>query len=69
MDYSMRNSKMDIRPGARERIAEKLKDLPKINQERPCKKCIYYNSTHVVQCAYRDCDFYHSAFVPVAETK
>ena len=60
-----------ILPGARERIEQRVKDIPKINKERPCKNCIHYTKAYSIwHCALssKDCDFYHSAFKPVYKT-
>lgn len=54
-----------IEPGAAERIAERLKDLPKINKERPCIRCLHWDKNRVVKCLlpFGKCDFHHSAFI------
>lgn len=53
-----------MQQGAKERVSQRLKDIAKINQERPCSKCFYYARDKSVKCATTSCDFYHSAFKP-----
>ena len=62
-------SEIPIEPGAYERIQEKLKDIPKINKERPCKNCAYYRESMSIKCrlAAGNCDFYHSSYRPISE--
>ena len=48
--------------GAKERVAQKLKDIEQIKKERPCKKCAHYSKEKTVKCNCTTCDFYHSAF-------
>lgn len=56
-----------VEPGAKERIQEKLKDIPQINRERPCINCVHYYQTRMVHCALASghCDFHHSAYEPI----
>ena len=55
-----------IAPGAKERIEERLKQLPEINKNRPCKKCIYYNPDCLIRCrANLSCNFNHDRFVEI----
>lgn len=52
-----------IEPGARERIAERLKDIPEINKERPCWKCAFFNRNCIISCRSTNCNFNHDSFV------
>jgi hypothetical protein len=55
-----------IAPGAKERIERRLKDLPEINKNRPCKNCLYYDGNYAIRCrAHNLCNFNHDQFVPV----
>ena len=64
MSYYHSYTPIEVEPGAEERIAKRLKDLPKINQERPCEKCIHWDRYRIIRCTlqFGKCDFYHSAF-------
>ena len=56
-----------VEPGAKERIQEKLKDVPQINEERPCENCIHYYHYKLIRCSLSigSCDFHHSAYKPI----
>lgn len=54
-----------IEPGARERIAKRLKDIPEINKNRPCHKCFYFNPNCIISCRASDCNFNHDKFTEV----
>ena len=53
----------NVAPGAKERIEKRLKDIPEINKNRPCKKCVYFNSNSIITCrsSYK-CNFNHDRF-------
>ena len=55
--------------GATHRIKEKLKAIPKINQERPCSTCAHNYRYRVIRCGLQAslCDFYHSGYKPISE--
>lgn len=53
---------VDVLPGAKERIEARLKDLPEINKNRPCKKCIHYRENCIISCGLNGCNFHHSGF-------
>ncbi len=57
-----------VAPGARERIEERLKDIPRINQERPCSKCLFWDNGKLIKCSrpIDYCDFEHSGFKEIA---
>ena len=57
-----------IESGAKDRIAFKLKDVERINIERPCPKCSHYSKDKSVKCTSTRCNFYHSDYNPI-ETK
>lgn len=51
------------RPGAKERIEERLKELPRINKERPCPKCTHYDRSYLIKCRSTiPCNFSHDQF-------
>ena len=56
-----------VLPGAKERIAEKLKKLPEINKLRPCKKCVYstYGTATIIGNTCGSCNFNHDRFTPI----
>lgn len=60
-------SEQTIRPGARERISAGIKDIPKINKERPCKNCAYHQTGGMWSCTAPNgfCDFYHKGYTPI----
>lgn len=64
MSYYHSYTLEEIEPGAAERIAERLKDLPQINRERPCNRCMHWDRYRVIKCTLQlgKCDFHHSAF-------
>lgn len=54
-----------IQPGAKERIAEKMKKLEEINRERPCSECIWHNSKSIYttcNASVGSCNFNHDNF-------
>jgi len=55
--------------GAKERLAEKLKDVERINKERPCKNCSHYARERQIKCTLPPsrCNFYHSGYDPIQE--
>lgn len=57
-----------IQSGAKDRITSKLKDVERINNERPCSNCSRYSKDKSVKCLSTRCDFYHSDYNPI-ETK
>lgn len=70
MSYHMPFKETVVEPGARERIESKIKDIPKINEERPCSKCVHYYRDKMIKCnlPLGACDFYHSAFKLITES-
>ena len=53
-----------IEPGAKERIEKKLKMLPEININRPCRKCIHYDPSCLISCrSSLECNFNHDRFI------
>ena len=58
-----------VEPGANERIQERLKDIPKINSERPCTNCKHYYHYRLIRCGLPlgQCDFHHSAYEPISQ--
>lgn len=53
-----------LEPGAKDRIESRLKDLDKINKERPCYKCIFNHPKKLISCASpKKCNFYHDQFI------
>lgn len=56
-----------MQQGARDRVSQKLKDIEKINKERPCSKCIYYSKEKLIKCGSTTCDFYHNAFKSIED--
>lgn len=57
-----------IESATKDRIASKLKDIERINTERPCSNCSRYSKDKSVKCKSTRCDFYHSDYDPI-ETK
>lgn len=54
-----------IEPGAKERIEERLKKVPEINENRPCKKCVYHSPASLISCRSNvSCNFNHDKFKP-----
>ena len=47
---------------------QRLKDIPKINKERPCNTCVNYRINSLVHCrlAAGNCNFYHNKYMPSA---
>ena len=60
-------SEHTILPGARERINAGLKDIPKINKERPCSNCVHHQTGGMWSCSASAsaCDFYHKGYTPI----
>ena len=50
-----------------DRLDEKLKDIERINKERPCKNCSHYVRERQIKCSASSsaCDFYHSGYDPI----
>ena len=59
-----------IEPGAKERIEKRLKDIPEINKNRPCRKCIHYNPCGLLTCkSTKACNFNHDGFADGMKSK
>lgn len=71
MSYYAPFKEVVIEPGAKERIEKRLKDISKINEERPCSKCVHHYHYKMIRCSLSlgACDFYHSAFKPMTESE
>ena len=70
MSYRMPFKEIHIEPNANDRISEKIKDIPRINKERPCKNCMHYNPYKLIHCrlSLGNCNFYHSAYKPISSS-
>lgn len=71
MSYYTPFKEVVVEPGAKERIENKLKDISKINEERPCSKCSHYCHNKMIRCSLSlgACDFCHSAFNSTTESE
>ena len=58
-----------IQQGAKDRVAQKLKDIDRIKKERPCTKCANYSKEKTIKCSSTMCDFYHNAFKPIEQNE
>lgn len=58
-------------PTKQETLNQKIKDIKRINEERPCKTCAYYVREKLIHCgkSTKLCDFYHSGYEPIEETR
>lgn len=59
--------KQVVKPGAKERIEEKLKTLEEVNRLRPCKKCVnsVMERPSYIGGRCNTCNFNHDNFRPI----